>query len=121
SANGHFAIEGVRGGVHQVNVGNLATPVRLWKDGTAPAGALTGLVVAGDENIVRGQQYDEYGNPIVGTTGGFGLIDVVTLAMVGTSVAGLVIAIDNNSKIDSTEAEIQRLRAQLGSTPTVSP
>jgi hypothetical protein len=31
---------------------------------------------------------------------GFGLIDVVTVTMLGTSIAALVIAIDNNQKID---------------------
>lgn len=109
SSNGEFAIEGVRGGAHEVAVGSLATPVRLWQPGTAPAGALKGLAIAGNEQIVRGQYYDEYGNPIGGpipVTGGFGLIDCVTLAMVGTSIAGLVIAIDNNNKIDDLKALI---------------
>lgn len=105
SANGQFIIEGVRGGAHEVAVGALATPVRLWKSGTAPEGALTGLVVAGNEQIVRGQDCDPYGNPCPPSSG-FGLIDVVTLAMVGTSVAGLVIAIDNNKKIDDLQAMI---------------
>ncbi|HQX49485.1 MAG TPA: carboxypeptidase-like regulatory domain-containing protein [Planctomycetaceae bacterium] len=101
--NGDFAVTGVRGGAHDLRVGAASTSVRLWKNGTAPAGSAENLVMAANENVVRGQAYDENGNPCntcppTGT--GFGLIDVVTLAMLGTSVAALVIAIDTNNEVD---------------------
>jgi hypothetical protein len=101
AANGAFAITGVRGGVHQLAVGSANTTVRLWQNGTAPQGAVQGIVVAGSENIVRGQSYDPYVESYSAAPGsGFGLIDVVTVTMLGTSIAALVIAIDNNQKID---------------------
>lgn len=111
-ARGEFFITGVRGGAHDLHVGSMASPVRLWKSGTAPEGAVEGVVVAGNENIVRGQAgptyYEEPGYGYAPTSSGFGLIDVVTLAMLGTAVAGLVIAIDNENDIDD-------LRNQLAS------
>jgi hypothetical protein len=102
ATNGTFAITGVRGGVHQLAVGGTNATVRLWQNGTAPKGAVAGIVVAGSETVVRGQSYDPYTENCntCPPGSGFGLIDVVTLAMLGTSVAALVIAIDNNDKID---------------------
>lgn len=110
-ADGQFAVTGVRGGVHDIAVGSLTTPVRLWKHGTAPDGALPGIIVSGNEHVVRGQACDMYGNPIdpcntCPPSSGFGLIDVVTLAMLGTAVAGLVIAIDTNNQLDDLEAQL---------------
>ncbi|MFK7820487.1 MAG: carboxypeptidase-like regulatory domain-containing protein [Planctomycetaceae bacterium] len=37
------------------------------------------------------------------TGGGFGMLDVITLATVGTSAAALVYALDNNDKLDDLE------------------
>lgn len=108
-ARGEFFITGVRGGAHELHVGSMASPVRLWKSGTAPEGAVEGVVVSADENIVRGQQCDPYGAPCntcPPTSSGFGLIDVVTLAMLGTAVAGLVVAIDNHQDIDDLKNQL---------------
>ncbi len=118
--DGQFTITGVRGGVHEITVGSMSTPVRLWKNGTAPESASQGLIVSGSENVVRGQACDMYGNPIAGcppTTSGFGLIDVVTLAMVGTSVAALVFAIDTNNELDDVNQKLDDLQAQLPVSP----
>lgn len=108
-ARGEFFITGVRGGAHDLHVGSMASPIRLWKNGTAPEGSVEGVVVAGDENIVRGQACDPYGAPgnaCPPTSSGFGLIDVVTLAMLGTAAAGLVIAIDNHNDIDDLKNQL---------------
>ena len=108
-ANGDFAITGVRGGAHDLSVGSATTSVRLWKNGTAPVGAVDSLVFAADENVVRGQ--DEYGTPsnaYAPPSSGFGLIDVVTLAMVGTAVTALVFTI-------KTQNDIEDLKDQLAS------
>ena len=104
-AEGDFAITGVRGGAHNLAIGNATTSVRLWKSGTAPAGAVESVVFAGDENVVRGQAYDEYGNCDSGNTcppasSGFGLIDVVTLAMLGTSTTAMIYAIKIHREVD---------------------
>lgn len=108
-ANGDFLITGVRGGAHDLAVGSMTTPVRLWKNGTAPAGAAEGVVVAASEDVVRGQGMNPYcdpGSACPPTSSGFGLIDVVTLAMLGTSVAALVIAIDTNNDIDDLNDQL---------------
>ncbi len=108
-ANGDFAITGVRGGAHDLSIGTASTSVRLWKNGTAPVGAVESLVFAGDENIVRGQACDEYGNPCSTcppASSGFGLIDVVTLAMVGTAVTALVYTIKTNDDVKDLKAQL---------------
>ncbi len=107
--NGDFAITGVRGGAHDLSIGTATTSVRLWKNGTAPEGAVESLVFAGDENIVRGQACDEYGNPCntcAPPSSGFGLIDVVTLAMVGTAVTALVYTIKTNEDVKDLKAQL---------------
>lgn len=103
NAKGQFAIGNLRSGAHEVVVGKLANPVRLWSHNSAPAKSLKGLVVRADETVVRGQDYCEPGAP---STSGFGLLDVITLATVGAAVGALVISIDNNSKLDDIEARL---------------
>ena len=110
---GHYAVKGLRGGVHQVNT----TVTRLWTEGTAPASARSNLLtVVG--RVVRGQNYVQDPNyipqgqfvqgpvvqgPVVQgpvVDGGFGMLDVITLATVGTSTAALIYAIDTNNELD---------------------
>ena len=105
-AQGDFLITGVRGGAHHLAVGSMMSPVRLWKNGTAPEGAVEGIVVAANENVIRGQGYDEYGSAYAPPTSGFGIIDVVTGAMLATSVAALVYAIDTNSDLEDLEDKL---------------
>jgi len=108
SANGQFAVSGARGGAHELTVGETVSPVRLWKNGTAPDGASRGLVVTSDTTVVRGQGCDQYGNPM-GATSGLGLIDIVTLSSVALGGAGLYYGIDNNNKLDDLQDEIAKL------------
>jgi hypothetical protein len=106
---GDFLITGVRGGAHSLAVGSMNAPVRLWKNGTAPEGAVDGIVVAASENVVRGQVYDEYGNAAAccpPTSSGFGLIDVVTLAMLATSVTALIYVIDIHEDLNDLEKKV---------------
>ena len=106
---GQFAIGNVRGGAHEVVIGSLSSPVRLWSAGTAPNSATNGIVVKADERIVRGQDpYCEPNNacpPGVGTSG-FGMLDVITLATVGAAAGALVVGIDNNNKLKDLEAAL---------------
>lgn len=102
--NGQFLITGVRGGAHEMTVGSITNPVRLWKNGTAPEGAAEAVVIAADETVIRGQEYDGYGACPPPASSGFGLIDVVTLAMLGTSTAALIVAIDTNNDVDDLPA-----------------
>ncbi len=104
AANGSFAITGVRGGAHDLAFGSATTSVRLWKTGTAPAGAVNRLVLAGDENIIRGQgEYPAPSSPYAPLSSGFGLIDVVTVTMLATSVTGLVYAIDIHEDVQDIQ------------------
>ena len=101
--SGRYAITGLRGGVHQVAVAQQVSVVRLWNAKTAPQNARHGLVTLADETIVRGN-YDPYCETCPPATSGFGLIDIVTLATVGTSTAALIVALDNNDKLDDLAA-----------------
>ena len=106
NSQGRFAITGVRGGAHEVTVGAVTSPVRLWKSGTAPQHATRGLTVAGNETIIRAQSYDPYCDTCPPPSSGFGMLDVITLATVGASAASLVIAIDNNNKLDDLQNNV---------------
>lgn len=118
-ANGVYAIKGLRGGVHHVN----GTVARLWTNGTAPRTAKHSLLSV-QGNVVRGQNYCPpmgggacppgavMGGPVVdggycppaaaapAAGGGFGMLDLITLATVGTSTAALIYAIDTNNELD---------------------
>ncbi len=102
SSDGDFLITGVRGGAHEIAVGSMNSPVRLWKNGTAPTGAVDGFVVAANEEIVRGQAYEPYYDPYYDNYGqpssGFGLMDVVALAVIGGAATGVAIAIHEHNE-----------------------
>ena len=54
--NGVFAVNGLRGGVHQLVVGDSIENCRLWAPGTAPPHAVSQLrFIPGQADIVRGQ------------------------------------------------------------------
>lgn len=100
--NGQFTVTGVRPGVHDIAVGSMVTPVRLWKHGTAPEGALSQARLSAKDFVVRGQ--DPF-NP----TSGFGLLDVVTVTTLAAAGVSAGFAIDNANKIDDLEDEIKDL------------
>ena len=106
NADGMFSVSGVRGGAHEVVVGTLRSPVRLWSNGTAPHGATQGIMISANETVVRGQDYCETGPPGGVSTSGFGLLDVITLATVGTATGALVVGIDNNQKLKDLKAAV---------------
>lgn len=106
-ASGNFLITGVRGGAHDITVGSVNAPVRLWKNGSAPAGASVEFVVAASEEIVRGQAYEHYYDPYYENYGqpgsGFGLMDVVALAVIGAAATGVAVAIHEHNEDDSAK------------------
>ena len=111
SDKGAFTVTGLRGGTHNVVVGSLISPVRLWANGTAPKSASRGLVVAASETVVRGQ--DMYCDtcppgPVCPPSGptGFGLLDVITLATVGTATGALVVGLDNRDTLKDIKAAV---------------
>lgn len=108
--NGNYAVMGLRGGLHQVVTSAGSSTVRLWADGTAPATA-RGEVLTVAGKVVRGQEgymmMDDVqyapGGYVPPPHAGFGMLDVITLATVGTSAAALIYALDNNDKLDDLE------------------
>jgi hypothetical protein len=107
-ADGRFAITDVRGGAHEVVVGALNRPVRLWASGTSPQSATQSIVLSADETIVRGQDVYCDSCPPGGacSPSGFGLLDVITLATVGSAVGALVMGIENHRHLQDIEAAI---------------
>lgn len=106
-SRGDFVITGVRGGAHDVTVGSISSPVRLWKNGTAPNGTVDSFVVSANEQIVRGQSYDPYYDHYYdtwpggfGPPSGFGLSDLVAVAVIGAAATAVIIAIDDHKDRD---------------------
>ncbi len=98
SREGDFLITDVRGGAHEITVGSIKSPVRLWKNGTAPNGAPDEFVVAASEEIIRGQSYGNQSDCYYGqASSGLGLMDVVALAVMGAAATAIVIAIENHN------------------------
>lgn len=112
AADGRFAIGQVRPGMHEIVTASSRTPVRIWASGTAPAGCQGQLTLASQPPSLT-QQIP------TGVCGGcvpanscvpcqtcepnsaFGLVDAISLATVGSSIAALVIAIDANRTADA--------------------
>ncbi|MEZ6128863.1 MAG: carboxypeptidase-like regulatory domain-containing protein [Planctomycetaceae bacterium] len=119
---GRFAISGVRGGAHDVVVGAVHSPVRLWANGSAPKAATQTIVVAADETIIRAQGGYCESCPPGGSCGncgprGFGMLDVITLATVGAAVGALVVGLDNRDTIRDTNNRLIRLEQNLPASP----
>jgi len=55
AADGSFAFRGLRGGVHQLQVGGEGVICRCWMPGTAPPVAAKGLLVIAETDVIRGQ------------------------------------------------------------------
>lgn len=111
NSDGRFAISGVRSGAHEIVVGAVNHPVRLWNNGAAPKSATSALGLAVDETIVRAQDvYCDTCPPggACNTCGpsGFGMLDVITLATVGAAVGALVVGIDNRSTLDDLKKAV---------------
>lgn len=102
--NGQFAFSGVRGGMHELCVDSASSPVRLWKHGTAPAGANRQISVTVGENVVRGQM----GPGVVPFAPGYGFMTLVSLTSVAVATTAIIIAVDADNDADD-------LRAQLAS------
>jgi len=54
-ANGVYAVQGLRGGVHQLVTPETSQVLRFWADGTAPPGAAESAEIVCSPDVVRGQ------------------------------------------------------------------
>lgn len=95
--NGDFAFSGVRGGVHEISVGSSSTPLRLWKHGSAPAGAGRQVAVAVGEPIVRGQL--GVLSPAAFAPG-YGFMTGVAIVATAGAVTGAVMAVEARQERD---------------------
>lgn len=127
--DGRFAIGQMRPGVHEVVTAGCQTPVRIWANGTAPAGCQSQLMLQPQEYATQfpSQSSAACGEVVGQRTGGvpcracdqsaaFGMVDAISLVTVGSSIAALVIAIDANRTADS--ASRSAATAVLGANTT---
>lgn len=85
---GRFAIRGMRAGVYQIESQHSQDTYRLWAPQTAPPAAKAGVLIVGDESLVRAQSggfLDIYGPAIRGAIAG------------GLLTGGAYWALDQNS------------------------
>jgi hypothetical protein len=63
NADGRFAVNGLRGGMHNVVAGESLTVCRFWTPNTAPPSATAEVLIVGDPNVVRGNNCNPCCNP----------------------------------------------------------
>ena len=98
--NGDFAFSGVRGGVHELSVDSTTAPLRLWKHGSAPAGAGRQVAVAVGNPVVRGQ--NSFVSPAAFAPG-YGFMTGVAIVATGAAITGLVLAVDARNDLDDLQ------------------
>lgn len=64
--NGYFAVQGLRGGVHQLVAARGHGTFRLWTPGTAPPSSQKGALLVAARETVRGQQCESGCEPECG-------------------------------------------------------
>lgn len=101
--NGHFAVQGLRGGVHRIVAGQSQQVVRLWVANTAPPAAQQTALVVETDNVVRGQ---------------LGGVDIFTLGFLAASVTAAIYAINNNGDINDLEDKVDALQQQIDNLPS---
>ena len=82
-SRGHFAMANIPTGLYQVDVGSTRTVYRIWTTESAPPGASQqAVLVSSPDQIVRGNHIESAVDQL----------DAITLALVSTSIASLVVA-----------------------------
>lgn len=144
TVDGRFAIGQVRPGMHEIVTASSRTPVRIWASGTAPAGCQAQLTLTSQpplltQQVPTGACGGEVCAPAIPANScvpcqtcepnsAFGLVDAISLATVGSSIAALVIAIDANRTADAASnatavaaAGTTATNGQTGGTGVASP
>ena len=94
-SRGHFAMANIPAGLYQVDVGSTRSVYRIWTNESAPPGSRQQVVlVSSPEQIVRGNHIE----------GAVDQLDAITLALVSTSIASLVVAGITLDKVDDLES-----------------
>jgi hypothetical protein len=96
--NGLYAVRGLRGGNYYIKGGQGLGLFRLWAENTAPPAAKPQAVVVSDAEIARGQ---------------FGGLDLVTVTLLGTSIAGVTLGAIAVHKLKNLEDDVDELRNEL--------
>lgn len=74
TADGSFAVKGLRAGAHTIHVGSQSHVYRLWTADAAPPNAIQTVAVNGDNQAVRGQMMPALNLPVVAAAITFGVI-----------------------------------------------
>ena len=94
-SRGHFAMANIPAGLYQVDVGSTRTVYRIWTIESAPPGASQqAVLVSSPDQIVRGNHIESAVDQL----------DAITLALVTTSIASLVVASVTLDKVNHLES-----------------
>lgn len=94
TSKGTFQISHVKPGLYVVQVGELASALRVWDHKIAPPKAKSELLLIEDSPVVRGQ---------------LGNLTLFNTVMLGTSIAGLTVGIVNADKIDDLDNKVDAI------------
>lgn len=106
---GAYAIQGLRGGVHVVDVADTQSHFRFWTERTAPPAATKSALTVTQGKVVRAQWGVMYGT------------DPYAIAASALGVAALVVAIEKQEDINDLRVEVDRVQASLHDHPPASP
>lgn len=93
SADGLFAVAGLKGGIYAISSDSSSGVVRAWSHESAPPAAAEGILLVPHDFTVRGKGHTGKGGFLAGN-GGIGLGGLLVLGLAGAVVA---IAIDHNA------------------------
>ena len=99
-ARGQFSVAGLSGGLYLLTAGSAQQLFRVWTAEAAPPQARTTVVLVSEtQPVVRG-------NDVIET---IDELDMITLTMVGSSVAAVTIAIITLDEINDLEDQVDAL------------
>ncbi len=94
-SRGHFAMANIPAGLYQVDVGSTRTVYRIWTIESAPPGASQqAVLVSSPDQMVRGDHIESAVDQL----------GAITLALVTTSIASLVVASVTLDKVNHLES-----------------
>lgn len=105
---GQFSVTGLSGGLYLLTTGSTQQLFRVWTTAAAPPQTRTAIVLVSETRpVVRG-------NDVIET---IDEIDMITLTMVGTSIASLTVALVSLDEIRDLEDQVDSLVGGGGGAP----
>ncbi|QDU35815.1 hypothetical protein Mal4_00970 [Maioricimonas rarisocia] len=96
-AKGVYSVENLRGGVYEVAAGNSRQAFRVWSTNAAPPASRSMATIVARGDVVRGQDYYNFG--------------YLEAGLLGTAIAGLTVGIVNLSETNDLEDQIKKLQS----------